>query len=92
MSFISYSISSCMYNMVLEELYKVLTCNRAFNDVVCNDAVKCKNRKYGVADASDEALMLNTWHVLASSTIFVESSLADSSIKSTEALQRKSRC
>jgi hypothetical protein len=60
------------YNVIFEELYEVLARDRAFNDVICNDAVECENGKYGAADASDEALTLNTWRALSSSTIFAE--------------------
>ena len=55
--------------MILEE---ALVRDRAFNDVICDNAVECENRKYSVANASDEVLTLNTWNALASSTIFAE--------------------
>ena len=72
MSFIYIALYKSTYNMIHEKLYEALTRDRAFNDVICNDTIECENRKYGVADASDEALALNTWCALGSSTIFAE--------------------
>jgi len=43
----------------MQELMKLFTCNRAFNDVMCNDAIKSDNREDREPLALHKALPLN---------------------------------
>jgi len=56
---ISSTVCGPTHNQFMEELYKVLSSHRSWDDVICDKSIKGGDRKNGITFSMDKRLLLD---------------------------------